>query len=83
MDQHAILRKGVLVHENDHQSPVGLRDSTYRDKMSFGNDVVTDGFDIDIMFGLVGCLYDTTDGTSNATISAAINKGTMVFKMRQ
>jgi hypothetical protein len=48
---------------------------------SFGNDMVTNAFDIDIIFCLVCCLYGMIVSTSNA-VSAAINKGTMFFKAR-
>jgi hypothetical protein len=70
------------VHEDSHWSPVRLCDSTHRDKASFGNDMVTNVFDIDITLCLVCCHNDLTVSTSDATISTMINKGTMLFKVR-
>jgi hypothetical protein len=44
--------------------------------------MVTNTLNIDVMLSLVCCLDDSAISTSNATISAMINKSTMFFKMR-
>jgi hypothetical protein len=66
MDGRSILHEGILVHENNRWSPVGLCDSTHGDKVLFGNDMVTNVFDMNIMLCLVCYLYDLAVGTNNA-----------------
>jgi hypothetical protein len=76
MDGVAFSGVSILMHDENHESTVGMGDHTSRDKSAPLHDVPVNTLHIHVSVRLIVNLYDSTVVSCNTPISTLVNEST-------
>jgi hypothetical protein len=76
MDGVALSGVGILTHDENHGSTVGLGDRTSRDESAPLHDVPVNTLHVHVSVRLIIDLYDSTVLSCNTPISTLVNEST-------